>query len=227
MKINFNAKPRIEWISEGVPALIVDDFYLDPDEVRAEALQGSFPDSRAGYPGRHQPLDYAREDVGLFLAYISELIELTANVAVNPAGLDTDFSILTTPKENLLKTQSHPHIDGVALAGIVYLNPVEMGGTCFYYNEKLGSCAVTDDNRERWNAVLDGQGEDWEEPEGYVSDDFDMWKRVHTVEGKYNRYVTYPGNVFHSVEVKQNPDPTKPAEARLTQRIFVRDVVRR
>ena len=60
--------------------------------------------------------------------------------------------------------------------------------------------------------------------DGYISEGFGDWELIGKVEGKFNRYVTYPGNVFHSVEVVVDPDPDDLARGRLTQRVFVDQV---
>ena len=155
------------------------------------------------------------------LRYLWDLVQTATGLRFDYRELNTDFSILTTPRDKVLTTQSHPHIDGVALAGLVYLANPAMGGTCFYRNKKLGASVVVDENRSRWDQMMSDFKEEFTETSDYVSDSFDMWELIHKTEGQYNQLVMYPGNVFHSVNVVADPDPTDPKSARLTQRIFV------
>lgn len=223
MKVNFKARPRVEMINENIPILVIDDFYEDPLEVRKQALKGYFERSEAGYPGRHEPLDINNDDVLLSMTFLREVIRIASDSDFPMEMVSTDFSLLTTPSTSVLKNQSHPHTDGVALAGIVYLNETSMGGTCFYENTILNSCVLNSENEADYDRLRENQN--LKETSGYVSGDFDMWKLVHKTEGKFNQLVMYVGNIFHSVSVTSEPDPTNLNTARLTQRIFVETVV--
>lgn len=226
-RLNPQAQPRIEQIDGSVPMLVIDDFYAEPDALREAALQGQFADTAAGYPGRHERLDPATNSgVRDMLNYVWELVQDATGLGFDFRELITDFSILTTPRAKVLKAQSHPHIDGVALAGLVYLANPSMGGTCFYRNLRLNSAVVVDSNRAQWEAISRDTQKGFAETDGYVSDSFDMWQLIHKTEGRYNQLVMYPGNIFHSVNVIVDPDPSKPQLARLTQRIFVGEIQR-
>jgi hypothetical protein len=220
MKVNFKAKPRVEMINGKIPVLVIDDFYLDPDNVRERALQGHFERMEAGYPGRHEPLDILEnDDLLIAMTYLREVIQIAARKTFDLEELSTDFSVLTTPSKSVHKTQSHPHTDGVALAGIIYLNPENMGGTCIYNNKILDSIVLNRSNRAAYDRLVSDN--EFKNTDGYISDSFDMWEKVYTSEGKYNQLVMYTGNLFHSVNVIKDPDPSDLSKARLTQRIFV------
>jgi hypothetical protein len=222
MRINKNAKPRVEFIADKIPMIVIDDFYQDPDEVRTAALEGQFKDTAAGYPGRHERLDPGSNlDVARVVNHVRQVVEKGSGLSVDSQAITTDFSILTTPKEKILKMQSHPHTDNVALAGLVYLNKKKFGGTCFYRNKLLDSCILLDENTEQYNKLTEDYNKNFKDVEGYVSGSYDSWELIYRTEGKYNQFVMYPGNVFHSVDVVENPDPSQPKLARLTQRFFV------
>ncbi len=222
MKVNFKAKPRVEAIGGVLPLLIIDDFYEDPDSVRERAFSGHFERMEAGYPGRHEPLSIEEDDVLIALTFIREVVQIAANVKFDILEMSTDFSVLTTPSKAIHKNQSHPHTDGVALAGIIYLNPEEMGGTCFYKNKIINSMLLNEQNEKEWNKYLSEEG--LQDTPGYVSDSFSVWELVHSTVGKYNQLVMYVGNAFHSVNVIKDPDPSDITKARLTQRIFVNNI---
>lgn len=219
VEVNFKAKPKVDLLAGKIPVLTIDDFYVDPDKVREQALRGHFERMEAGYPGRHEPLDMEQDEVLIAMTYIREVLRVAGNLEFSLREVSTDFSVLTTPSKSIHKSQSHPHTDGAALAGIIYLNPEPMGGTCFYRNKLLCDMLLTDSNKEQYSRIMAEHG--MKETTGYVSDDFDMWELVHKTEGKYNQLVMYIGNLFHSVSVIKDPDPSDLNKARLTQRIFV------
>ncbi|MEM7078216.1 MAG: DUF6445 family protein [Pseudomonadota bacterium] len=225
LRVNKRAKPEILWVDDNVPMLVVNDFYQDPEGVREEAMEREFKATAAGYPGRHEYLNPDDPEVRVVMNHIHRIVQTATGIDFSVQSISTDFSILTTPRKQVLASQSHPHIDGVALAGLVYLNQPTMGGTCFYRNKLLGSSVVTDDNVEEWEA-LNKDPEFRDEVDDYVSDSFSHWELIHKTEGRFNQFVTYPGNVFHSVDVVVDPDPSDPKSARLTQRVFVDSIPR-
>jgi hypothetical protein len=59
------------------------------------------------------------------------------------------------------------------------------------------------------------------QPQTYAVSDDGIWERLYAIEGKFNRFVMYAGNAFHSIDMRDvaaNPTLDK---ARLTQRLFV------
>jgi hypothetical protein len=228
MKINKRSRPRVEYIAPDVPMIAIDDFYDDPDEVRARALEGQFKDTGAGYPGRHEALDPQQDiSVARVINHVRQVVERGSGLAVDSQNITTDFSILTTPKEKVLKVQSHPHTDNVALAGLIYLNKKRYGGTCFYKNKLLNACVLVAENQEEYDRLTQDYDANFKDVDGYVSGSYDQWELVYRTDGRYNQFVMYPGNVFHSVDVVENPDPSQPKLARLTQRFFINAILPR
>lgn len=217
--LNPAAQLRVETTSAGVQVLIVDHFYADPFAVRAAALGGEFDSSVAYYPGMHSRIDGASTR-DLF-ATLTRMLSLLGEIRVEPEYFWSDFSIVTTPASQMLAKQKHPHIDPVPLAGLVYLNHDVEVGTCFFRHEPTGLAVVrTEEEAERYNAWLNEFGEQCQ-PATYAIGDDGIWQRAYAVQGKFNRFVMYAGNAFHSIDMRDvvaNPTLDK---VRLTQRLFV------
>ncbi len=218
MQINPNAQVRIERMGGLVPVLFVDDFYLNPDEVRSAALTGKYDMATALYPGRHAALggDGGRP----VLAHICRIISLLGGQNFPADKAMTDFSIVTVRPSDLLMIQKHPHVDPVSMAGILYLTPENTQGTCLFFNRFLGKFALTTpEDHAAHERLLQEYGET-HEPHGYQIDENPMWERIGTIEPRYNRLVCYPGNVFHSMDIRDISPADNMETVRLTQRFF-------
>lgn len=219
MLLNPHAQARVELVAGEIPVLYIEDFYSDPDQVRAEGLQAAFDQSIAFYPGRHARIE---SDAGrAIIKHVCQVLTMVGEREYEAATTITDFSILTTKAGDLLGNQKHPHIDPTPVLGLVYLNPGHTQGTCFFYNRLLGIHTVrTDDDRQRHASFLKDQGPTYE-PENYDLTGNAAWEKIYTIEGRYNRFVVYPGNVFHSIDLQDVPEVFDINTARLTQRFIV------
>lgn len=217
--INPDAAVHVETTAAGVPVLIIDDFYLDPHGVRREALGGQYDASLAYYPGMHSRI--APEAINGLFAALSRMLVSLGETRVRPEYFWSDFSIVTTPAAQMLAKQKHPHIDPTPLAGLVYLNQDYEVGTCFFRHNPTGLAVVRDDEENaRFYEWMEAYGEQYQ-PQTYAIGDDGIWQRLYTIQGRFNRFVLYPGNAFHSIDMRDvAADPTM-EKARLTQRLFV------
>jgi len=218
MKINSSALVRIE--SNGVaPVLYIEDFYQDPDAVRAAALRATYDQSIAFYPGRHSPL--APAQFGEAAALIAAVANKVGDRKYRAEDFHSDFSIVTTRPTDLLPEQAHPHIDPTPVLGLVYLTPGSTEGTSFYFNEYLETAVIqTDEQVQKHTEFLRTRGAALA-PVGYQLDGHPVWRRLYTIEPVYNRFVLYPGNVFHAVNITHVDDAIDMTRVRLTQRFIV------
>ena len=221
MEINQNARARVELVADSIPVLYVEDFYSDPMEVRAEGLHGSFDHTVAMYPGRHTRI--TTEAARRVVHHVCRLLTAIGERVYEPSTAITDFSILTTPAKDLLGVQKHPHIDPTPVLGLVYLNPHLTQGTCFFHNRILGTHTIVGEEQQKRLGEFLANESDKYEPENYKVADSEAWQKIYTIEGRFNRLVVYPGNVFHSIDVADVPAKVPVEEARLTQRIIVQD----
>lgn len=220
MKVNPQASIRVETVLGKIPVLYIEDFYADPELVRDQAIHAEYAVASAIYPGRHCILRSA--EANQVVAILCGVLTRLGDSIYDPADVITDFSIVVARPDDLIAYQKHPHIDPTPALGIVYLNPVGGAGTSFYYNKFIGSAViVTDEHRRRleeFNATLARQYE----PEGYDLTDNPCWQRIYRIEGRFNRLVVYPGNVFHAVDIQHIPEMFSMDTVRLTQRFVPR-----
>lgn len=218
MKLNPNAAVRVEKVLGAVPVLYIEDFYADPEAVRGQALQAQFDVTNAIYPGRHHNIETpeAREVVRALCAIMTQL----GDQIYDPNDVITDFSIVVTKPQDLITYQKHPHIDPTPVLGIVYLNPVNGAGTSFYRNKMLNTAVIHNAaQQEQLNEFNNTTAKEFP-PNGYDLSGHPCWERVYQIEGKFNRLVVYPGNVFHAVDIHKIPDSFDMETVRLTQRII-------
>lgn len=220
--INLNAGVRVETVQNELPILIVDDFYADPDVVRADALNARFDQSIAFYPGRHAVIDGPA--LQAVIGHICRILNAVGDVGYRQDAFSSDFSIVTTRPSDMLGGQKHPHIDPTPILGLVYLNPANPVGTSFWENIVTGTrCIRTPQETTRHNEVMANEGKQ-HEPDGYIASSSPLWRKYHTIEGRYNRLVFYPGNFFHSIDIVKIPEKLEMTDVRLTQRFICQQV---
>lgn len=213
------ARLHIETLSSGCPVMVIDGFYADPMAVRELALAGRYDRSLAYYPGLHSSVGPAHERP--LLDTLATILASLGSVRCRAEDMMTDFSIVTTPAHEMLARQKHPHVDGVPLAGVLYLNPDYQIGTSFFRHRPTGLAFVRSEaEQEAYGRWLHDHG-DQTQPESYAVGDDSVWEHLYSVAGRFNRLVMYPGTAFHSIAMRDVANNLSMASARLTQRFFV------
>lgn len=217
--INPAAQVQVITLASGCPVMMIDNFFADPLAVRQRALGGRYDSSLAYYPGLHAQID--EHERRPLLQALCALLAALGSVHCRPEDISTDFSIVTTPASEMLARQKHPHVDGVPLAGVLYLNPDYQIGTSFFRHRPTGLAFVRDEaEREAYGVWLRDHGET-QQPASYAIDGTGPWEHLHATEGRFNRLVMYPGTAFHSIAMHDVARNLSMASARLTQRFFV------
>jgi hypothetical protein len=218
-RLNPAARLHIETIAGVGQIIVIDDFYADPDAVRALAMQGVYDSTLAYYPGVHAKIDKA--ELAPLFAQIAAIVNAVSGPICGPEAFVSDFSFVTTPARQMLAGQKHPHVDGLPLAGVAYLSPQLTVGTSFFRHIPTGLALVrNDEDDRRYSAWLLEHGEATQ-PATYDVTDHPTWEQLHMLEGRYNRMVMYPGNLFHAIAMVDVPAELTIDTARLTQRFFV------
>jgi len=216
---NPQARVHIETLSSGCPVMVIDDFYADPMAVRAQALAGQYDSSLAYYPGLHCAIDPAHK---LRLhAVLAQLLASLGSLRCAPTDIASDFSIVTTPAREMLALQKHPHVDGVPLAGVLYLNPDFEVGTSFFRHRPTGLAFVRNEAEQQAIGAWMTEFGERLQPDTYAVGGDGVWEPLHSVAGRFNRLVMYPGTAFHSIAMRDVVHNLTLDSARLTQRFFV------
>jgi hypothetical protein len=152
--------------------MIIDNFYNDPDAVRAYALSQPF-DVTGNYPGvRTKP--YLPDDVKACIEYWMSFAG-PVTYWFEDSGYTGAFQLATA------KDRTWIHADHYnTWAAVCYLTPNAplSGGTAIYRHKDTGEFRRTSNDHD-----------------GY---DYTTWELVDRVGNKYNRMVIYRGDLYHA-----------------------------
>jgi len=155
-----------------VSVIIIDDFYSNPDAVRAFALQQEFSVT-GNYPGsRTKP--FLTDDVKAAIEWNMQFAGKITNT-YESSGYTGAFQLATA------KDRTWIHSDPYNMwAGVCYLTPdaPHTGGTGLFRHKATGQHRKIT--------------QDWE---GY---DYTKWELFDRIGNKYNRLVIYRGDMFHA-----------------------------
>ena len=196
----------------GPDVVVVDDFYADPDGVRAFALRQEFTDfdGHKAFLGRESLYPYFDASTP---ARLSALV--SAPISYTDEHIFGKFRIAGVEESRRTKV----HIDRASRAANVYLTPglSKEFGLGIYRHRELGLDCVPSLEilRDLGFASLD------EFDRTIVMRDSlapDRWELIELIEPAYNRLVIIPGGrLFHAAE---GGTGTRPDDARLSQHFF-------
>lgn len=155
--------------------IITDNFYSNPDQVRAFALSQEFT-VRGNFPGSRTPsfLDQGTKDAiqSILWNAAGEVTDWNAT-----DGLSGSFEIATSSNRSWIHTDHYN-----TWAGVCYLTPDApiMGGTGLFMHKRTGATT---------SAQLS---------EPYESQDMTKWEMVDRIGNKFNRLVFYRSDIFHT-----------------------------
>jgi len=207
--------------SERQPLVVLDNFVSDPDVLTEAANDVTYQHGGQFYPGVRATADPAwlQEQSGVLEQIFSQVFGVADGIDVT----ESNYSLVTTPENDLKPIQSLPHFDGFdpdRFALLLYLCPENMGGTAFYRHRSTGFETVTQDRFQAYKQALEQEAAIDGTPAGYYRDS-ERFKRIHTVEARVNRMVIYRGITLHSGDIPVNFKPTSdPSKGRLTINIF-------
>ena len=151
--------------------IVIDDFLLDPDSVRAFALKQTF-DVKGNYPGRRTAPFKTPEIKAAF-----ERI-LGAEITFWPEQYNGSFQVTTEDMRSWI------HRDETDYGGVLYLtpDPDPDSGTTFFRHKKLRVELQTEENKKEL-------GDD--------SNRESAWDKIDQVGNKYNRLTLFMGRRSH------------------------------
>lgn len=198
---------------------VVDDFYADPDRVRAIALEKGDWSPQKSEEGR----TFDAETYNSFAASsVADAFASLLGIEVDhdPARMGFGVFAFTGETANAPLTT---HYDDTDWAAIVYLVPPErcQGGISFYRHRDSGLLGPPDDEQARKLGFRDR--EHWL-GDVYYPDKVrpEAWEESSHVSMVYNRLVLLRGgSCFHRAS---SGFGSTPADGRLTQRFFFNEV---
>lgn len=165
-----------------VQTIIIDDFYKNPDEVRAFALAQEFS-QQGNYPGqRTRP-------------FLAENVKKSISDIIRPyAGEVTSWGDDSTGSFQYATARDRSWIhsdDTTDWAAVLYLTPNApiSAGTGIFKHKETGV--------NRWRSSEHTDSENSQAPGVLHSQDFTKWEMVDRLGNVYNRMVLYKGDLFH------------------------------
>lgn len=152
--------------------IVIDDFYINPDNVRNFALSQDF-NVRGNFPGARTQ-SFLTNDVKEAIEYNMQFAGKVTSW-FEDSGYSGCFQISTA--EDRTWIHSDPHN---MWAGVLYLTPDApiSSGTALYRHKATGEYNHTTTDYE-----------------GY---DYTKWEEFDRIGNKYNRLVIYRGDLFHA-----------------------------
>lgn len=191
-EINRNAK--VEVIADKIfgKAVIIDDFYENPEDVRDFALS-SKAQLTTFFPQNGNGRAYIDARVEMYNAQTfspTPNCDLVGSIFENEFKIGTDrlamsnrvaFNLFQSRDDIDPKYQLYPHTDESVAASVIYLDHTNSGGTCIYKGSPL-SAGIYGDLVDDYNGLVDI---DKYYPERVV------------IPSKFNRCVVYQGIFTH------------------------------
>ena len=178
------------------PVVVMDGF-VEAAPLVEDAAARSFAANSPHYPGVR-----ARAPVELLRTRGRMLADVAADVfgagALSP--VEWNYSLVTTPPEDLRPIQRLPHFDGLeaVLALLVYLGAGGQGGTAFFRQRATGIEAVERGNFAAYEAQLAPDVEAHGAGAGYRVGSDAAFERYAEFEAVPGRALLYRGRSLHS-----------------------------
>ena len=209
---------------EGEPVVVIDDFSLDPDALLRLGRNAAYGEGGRHYPGQRAPAPsaYLRERMNLLQSVLTEVFGMGAGASL----VECNFSIVTTPPNQLTPIQRLPHFDSTDpgyLALLHYLGGPEDGGTSFYRHRATAFETIDASRLDVYTGMLQEEVREFGLPaRQYFAGSNEQFERIGGVEARFNRMVIYRGYRLHSGDITRPELIGAPdAEPRLTVNTFL------
>jgi hypothetical protein len=211
---------------ERAPVLVVDNLFSEPQAlIDCAASSARFAtDPRSFYPGPRAPMPAAYGSAlrTLLGPLIGEAFGLASTDVVRDK---CDFSIVTTPPDRLHVLQRMPHIDNTDpkhFALLHYLCGPGYGGTSFYRHRGTGFETVDEARFPIYRAAVQQElASRGPPPARYLNGDSEMFERIASFEGRFNRLLVYRGRGLHCADIAPGfRGDSDPRTGRLTANAF-------
>jgi hypothetical protein len=211
MNLTTHNNMKIQHLTYGTdnsPIIVVDDFVNSPDWLIEQASIQQFNQNRAFYPGKcaDAPAQYK----ALFLTNLQDLMMSVFDLPSALSFSACQYSVVTTPPEQLKLLQRIPHFDSLnkfGLAAVHYLFKKDLGGTSFYRHRKTGFEYIDESRKIEYFRSLEAENDGPNMPkivDGYINGDTALYERIGEQPGVFNRLIIYRRNSLHSGSIQNS-----------------------
>jgi len=217
---------KVDYVGrEQQPVLVVDNFLDGAEALVGFAMEyGEFRQGRDFYPGIQSkvPPFYT---LALY-TYLRDIIATTFSIAVQDIEYSKSvYSVMLTPPDKLLVTQSRPHTDSLStnqLATVHYLCTPDKGGTSLYRHRATGYESLDTAKFAEYEKFLAQEERDTSWQRKYITGSNQYYEEIGGYEASFNRLIMYRGNCLHSASVPANFSfEANPVKGRLTLNSFI------
>jgi hypothetical protein len=241
---------KTEILEDGIPIVIIDNFYKYPELVRQLCFEipVSFTTEQfdTGFTGRRGNL-MSFNDSATFYVTLSKILldRLKLKSFINTTLIDDRQFVCNIYNENENKTNWKriclPHSDTGVAAVICYLNKEEEGdimGTAFYKHVESGMSSLPSselqldwycklrgfDKTEYYDYICSWREKIWDHTKQdyrtFTLESNSEWKIIGKTTGSYNSVVAYAGGILHSALIDYDKLKKNPY-TRLNQIMFL------
>jgi len=209
---------------EGEPVVLIDSYVRDAELLRTHAASQFWQRLGPHYPGVRAPAPatYLNERADLLKRVLIEVFDMTNGAEL----VESNFSLVTTPPEQLSPIQRLPHFDSLdrgRLALLHYLGGPDQGGTAFYRHRSTGFETLSEERHSPYAQKLQSEvTAAGGVPAGYFCGDSPLFEKIGEIQALPNRMAIYRGVTLHSGVIPDGfPFDPDPRTGRLTINTFL------
>ena len=205
--------------AERAPVMVIDNFLAHPEELVEEAAtQHPFKPFALYYPGVRAPI-HPMYPLAVYQILRDPIRKIFGLDGLDVVMADSDFRMVTQGPAGLHPRQKVPHYDGADPNVIVvlhYLARQPQGGTSMYKHRQTGFERIAGNRVEPFEKAINEELKS-ATPEGFVNGDTDLFERIASFPGLFNRALIYRGISLHSGDIAADfPFDPDPLTGRLT-----------
>lgn len=211
--------------AERAPLVVIDRLVADPDALVEDAASKVFDTPVRFYPGIRAPAPDNYQAV--ILEGLREvLLECLGGAEGTLRFSMCEYSIVTTPVQQLAPPQRIPHVDSLSkhgLATIHYLFKAPLGGTAFYRHRRTGFEVIDESRNADYVRCLELEHLGRDAPgASYINGNTALFEQIARADAVFNRMLVYRRNSLHSgaIDPAFVPDPN-PRSGRLSINSFI------
>jgi len=211
---------------EPIKLVVLDDYLPDPAEMIDLALAGpAFAPNGPFYPGIRAAVPPSCFQT--LLGPLSEILPRCFDYSGRAGLRECNFSLVTTPSDQLQPIQRLPHFDSLEygrVAALLYLCQGEnQGGTAFYRQRSTGFENVDAGRFQAFEAALHADVASHGMPSAaYVDETSPIYEMIGRVEARFNRMIVYLSSSLHCAHIpKDFVFDRNPSSGRLTVNAFL------
>ena len=209
---------------EQQPVIVIDNFAADPDAMVEAAAGLTYEPIGAYFPGVRHPTPPAQ--VAEARERLTGLIQRVFALDDPLDCIESYYSLVTKPADQLEPLQRLPHFDGLnrrCIAMVHHLSRVERGATAFFRHRSTGFEIM---NRARLPAYNQAVNQEIMRlgmpPARYLNGDTPIYERIGRYPARYNRLLIYRGDTLHGAEAPDDlPLTDDPRTGRFSVNSFI------